>query len=189
MRQFGIGQPIRRVEDRRFLTGSGRYLDDIVRPRQAHAAMLRSPHAHARIGAIETAAAHVGSGRRCRFHRRGSGARRHRHDPVREPGHQSRRLGNGDAAATGPGARPGAACRRRGRASSSPRHAAQARDAAELVEVDYEMLPSVVETATALDAGQPAVWDEQSGNLCFDWEIGDRPPSSAQRGRRGIACR
>ncbi len=38
MKQFGIGQPIRRVEDRRFLTGSGRYLDDIVRPRQAHAA-------------------------------------------------------------------------------------------------------------------------------------------------------
>ena len=57
MKQFGIGQPIRRVEDRRFLTGSGRYLDDIVRPRQAHAAMLRSPHAHARIRAIDTAAA------------------------------------------------------------------------------------------------------------------------------------
>src|SRR5215212_3668584 len=57
MRQFGIGQPIRRVEDRRFLTGSGRYLDDIVRPRQAHAAILRSPHAHARIRAIDPSAA------------------------------------------------------------------------------------------------------------------------------------
>ncbi len=53
MKQFGIGQPIRRVEDRRFLTGHGRYLDDIVRPRQAYAAMLRSPHAHARIRAID----------------------------------------------------------------------------------------------------------------------------------------
>src|SRR5437667_10177493 len=49
MKQFGIGQPVRRVEDRRFLTGRGHYLDDIVRPRQAHAVMLRSPHAHARI--------------------------------------------------------------------------------------------------------------------------------------------
>src|SRR5712691_10291410 len=49
MRQFGIGQPVRRVEDRRFLTGRGHYLDDITRPRQAHAVMLRSPHAHARI--------------------------------------------------------------------------------------------------------------------------------------------
>jgi CO/xanthine dehydrogenase Mo-binding subunit len=57
MKQFGIGQPVRRVEDRRFLTGRGHYLDDIVRPRQAHAVMLRSPHAHARIRAIDTKAA------------------------------------------------------------------------------------------------------------------------------------
>jgi carbon-monoxide dehydrogenase large subunit len=51
MKQFGIGQPVRRVEDRRFLTGRGHYLDDIVRPRRVHAALLRSPHAHARIPA------------------------------------------------------------------------------------------------------------------------------------------
>src|ERR1700686_1430319 len=57
MTQFGIGQPVRRVEDRRFLTGRGHYLDDIVRPRQTYAAMLRSPHAHARIRSIDTAAA------------------------------------------------------------------------------------------------------------------------------------
>src|SRR5713101_799888 len=57
MTQFGIGQPVRRVEDRRFLTGRGHYLDDIIRPRQAHAVMLRSPHAHARIRAIDTQAA------------------------------------------------------------------------------------------------------------------------------------
>ena len=62
MKQFGVGQPVRRVEDRRFLTGRGRYLDDIVRPRQAHAAMLRSPHAHARIRAIDTAAAKAAPG-------------------------------------------------------------------------------------------------------------------------------
>ncbi|MGH7055839.1 MAG: xanthine dehydrogenase family protein molybdopterin-binding subunit, partial [Stellaceae bacterium] len=57
MAQFGIGQPVRRVEDRRFITGRGRYTDDLVRPRQAHAVLLRSPHAHAQIRAIETAAA------------------------------------------------------------------------------------------------------------------------------------
>src|SRR6266542_975168 len=57
MKQFGIGQPIRRVEDRRFLTGHGRYLDDITRPRQAYAVMLRSPHAHARIRALDVGAA------------------------------------------------------------------------------------------------------------------------------------
>ncbi len=57
MKQFGIGQPVRRVEDRRFITGRGTYLDDINRPRQAYAFMLRSPHAHARIRAIDTTAA------------------------------------------------------------------------------------------------------------------------------------
>src|SRR5437763_16674498 len=62
MKQFGIGQPIRRVEDRRFLTGHGHYLDDISRPRQAHAAMLRSPHAHAAVRSIDTAAAMAAPG-------------------------------------------------------------------------------------------------------------------------------
>ena len=57
MKQFGVGQPVRRVEDRRFITGHGSYVDDINRPRQAHAFMLRSPHAHARIGAIDATAA------------------------------------------------------------------------------------------------------------------------------------
>src|SRR6202022_3229554 len=57
MNQFGLGQPVRRVEDRRFIPGRGRYLDDIGRPRQAYAFMLRSPHAHARIRAVDTAAA------------------------------------------------------------------------------------------------------------------------------------
>src|SRR5437660_12112099 len=56
MKQFGIGQPVRRVEDRRFITGRGRYLDDLYRPRQAYAVMLRSPHAHARIRAVDTTA-------------------------------------------------------------------------------------------------------------------------------------
>src|SRR5437660_12830763 len=62
MKQFGVGQPVRRVEDRRFLTGRGHYLDDISRPRQAHAVMLRSPHAHARIRALDSAAAKTAPG-------------------------------------------------------------------------------------------------------------------------------
>src|ERR1700704_5132368 len=62
MTQFGTGQPVRRVEDRRFLTGHGHYLDDILRPRQAHAVMLRSPHAHARVAAIDTAAVAAATG-------------------------------------------------------------------------------------------------------------------------------
>src|ERR1700722_1023205 len=56
MTQFGIGQPVRRVEDRRFITGRGRYLDDIDRPQQTHAVFLRSTHAHALIRAIDVTA-------------------------------------------------------------------------------------------------------------------------------------
>src|SRR6516162_3724904 len=62
MKQFGIGQPVRRVEDRRFIAGHGNYVDDITRPRQAYAFMLRSPHAHAVIKGIDANAAHAASG-------------------------------------------------------------------------------------------------------------------------------
>ena len=51
--KFGVGQPVRRFEDVRLITGRGRYQDDIVLPRQAYAVFLRSPHAHARIVSID----------------------------------------------------------------------------------------------------------------------------------------
>src|ERR1700732_4064474 len=173
MKQFGIGQPVRRVEDRRFITGHGNYVDDIQRPRQAHAFMLRSPHAHARIGAIDPTAARSA------------------------PGVLAVLTGE-DLARDGIGLIPclSAVTNRDGSASVLPPHpaiardrvrhvgdtvamvvaetAAAARDAAELVTVDYDPLPAVVDTAHALDAGQPLVWDEAPGNLCFDWEVGDR---------------
>ncbi len=57
MAKFGMGQPIRRREDRRFLTGNARYVDDIQLPGALHLHVLRSPHAHARLGAIETSMA------------------------------------------------------------------------------------------------------------------------------------
>jgi aerobic carbon-monoxide dehydrogenase large subunit len=177
MTQFGVGQPVRRVEDRRFLTGHGHYLDDIVRPRQAQAVMLRSPHAHAVIRTIDTAAAAAMPGVLAVF----TGA---------------------DLAQTGIGTIPcvsGLTNRdnspmtmptRPTLATDRVRHvgdtvamvvaetAAAARDAAERIAVDYSPLPAVVDTALALEPGQPVVWpdgsDAHPGNLCFDWEIGDR---------------
>ena len=172
MKQFGIGQPVRRVEDRRFITGHGSYVDDISRPRQAHAFMLRSPHAHARITGIDAAAA------------------------LAAPGVVAVFTGE-DLARDGIGGVPcvSAVTNRDGTQSVLPPHpaiardrvrhvgdtvamvvaetAAAARDAAELIAVDYEPLPAVVDTAHALDPGQPQVWDEAPGNLCFDWETGD----------------
>src|SRR6266513_1136244 len=173
MKQFGVGQPVRRVEDRRFITGHGNYVDDISRPRQAHAFMLRSPHAHARIGAIDAAAA------------------------LAAPGVLAVFTGE-DLAHDGIGPIPclSAVTNRDGTPSVLPPHpaivrdrvrhvgdtvamvvaetAAAARDAAELIAVGYEPLPAVVDTAHALDPGQPTVWEEAPANLCFDWEVGDR---------------
>src|SRR5437588_1001478 len=173
MKQFGVGQPVRRVEDRRFITGHGSYVDDINRPRQAHAFMLRSPHAHARIGAIDATAALAASSVLAVF------------------------TGD-DLARDGIGTIPclSAVTNRDGTPSVMPPHpaivrdrvrhvgdtvamvvaesAAAARDAAELIAVDYEPLPAVANTAHALDSGQPTVWEEAPGNLCFDWEVGDR---------------
>src|SRR5260370_5728842 len=172
MKQFGIGQPVRGVEDRRLITGPGTYVDDINRPHQAYAFMLRSPHAHARIGPIETAAA------------------------LSPPGVLAVFTGE-DLARDGIGTIPclSALAHRCGPPSGLPpypaiahgrvRHVgntvamvvaesgAAARDAAELIAVDYEPLPAAVDTAHALDPGQPQVWDEAPGNVCFDWEIGD----------------
>ena len=60
--KFGIGQPVRRFEDIRLITGRGRYQDDIVLPRQTYAMFLRSPHAHARIVSIDVKAARAAPG-------------------------------------------------------------------------------------------------------------------------------
>src|SRR4029078_555186 len=63
--KFGIGQPVRRVEDRRFITGRGSYVDDIVVPGQCHGVVLMSPHAHARIKHIKTSKAAAAPGVLC----------------------------------------------------------------------------------------------------------------------------
>jgi carbon-monoxide dehydrogenase large subunit len=173
MAQFGIGQPVRRVEDRRFLTGSGRYVDDLTWPHQAYAFMLRSPHAHARIRAIDTAAAAAAPGVLAVY----TGADLARDGIGTIPCLSPLQNRDGSPAVMPP--RP-ALVRERVRhvgdtvAMVVADTLAAARDAAELIAVDYEPLPATVETAQALAAGQPLVWDEAPGNLCFDWEIGDR---------------
>ena len=62
MAKFGVGQSVRRVEDQRFITGSGRYTDDIDLPRQVHGCVVRSPEAHARIAALDISAAKAAPG-------------------------------------------------------------------------------------------------------------------------------
>jgi aerobic carbon-monoxide dehydrogenase large subunit len=173
MKQFGIGQPVRRVEDRRFITGHGNYVDDIQLPRQTYAFMLRSPHAHASIAAIDAAAALSVPGVLAVF--TGEDLARDGIGPIPCLSALTNRDGS-------PSVLPPHPAIARGRlrhvgdtvAMVVAENAAAARDAAELIAIDYEPLPASIDTAHALDPGQPQVWDEAPGNLCFDWEVGDR---------------
>ena len=172
MTQFGIGQPVRRVEDRRFITGRGRYLDDIVRPRQVHAVFVRSPHAHARIRAIDTSAA--ASAPAVLAVLTGADLARDGLGPV--PCVSG--LTNCDGSPAAMPKRPAIVIERVRHVGDTvamvvAETAAAARDAADLVAVDYEPLPAAVDTVSALAPGQPQVWDEAKGNLSFDWEVGD----------------
>ena len=186
MKQFGIGQPVRRVEDRRFISGHGNYVDDIQLPRQTHAFMLRSPHAHARIGAIDGTVALAAPGVLAVF--TGDDLARDGIGPIPCLSAVTNRDGT-------PSVLPPHPAIARGRvrhvgdtvAMVVAESAAAARDAAELIAVDYEPLPASVETAHALDPGQPQVWDEAPGNLCFDWEVGDR--SAVERAMAGARHR
>jgi carbon-monoxide dehydrogenase large subunit len=179
MDQFGIGQPVRRKEDVRLLTGGGTYTDDIDLPGQAHLAILRSPHAHARILSIDVAAARAAPGVLLVL-----------------TGH--------DAAADGlglfpvmvevppmPGTQPLYAPPRSILQTEAVRFVGdpvvaivaetrlQAMDAAELVAIDYEMLPAVTETARALDPDAPVIWPKRGSNLCVTWSNGREAETDA----------
>src|SRR5580692_10793470 len=159
MTQFGIGQPVRRVEDRRFVTGRGRYLDDISRARQAHAVFLRSPHAHARIRAIDTIVATAAPGVIAVL----TG------DDLAADALGSVPCVSGVAGAILP-PRPAMVADRVRHVGDTvamviAESVAAARDAADLIAVDYEPLPATVDTVGALTPDQPQVWDEAKGNL------------------------
>jgi aerobic carbon-monoxide dehydrogenase large subunit len=173
MGQFGMGQPVRRSEDRRFITGAGRYTDDIGLPRQATGFVLRSPHAHAAIRRIDAAAARSAPGVLAVYtaddlKRDGIGE-----IPCLVP------LKNRDGSPIRMVTRPFLADSRARFAGDGVAFVvagtlAQAKDAAELIDVEYQALPAVTDTAKAAEPGQPQVWDHIPDNLCLDWETGNR---------------
>ena len=168
MTKYGVGQPVRRVEDRRLITGQGRYTDDITFDGQAFVAVVRSPHAHATIEGIDAGAAEKAPGVLGVFTAKDLDA-----DLPCEIDLASR---DGTPRADPP--HP-VLCRDRARYVGDPvafvvaETAAEAKDAAELVEVAYEALPAVADTALALEPGQPQIHPEAPGNLAFDWHHGD----------------
>jgi carbon-monoxide dehydrogenase large subunit len=170
--RFGIGQPVTRKEDARFLTGRGRYVADIDLTRQAHAVLVFSPHAHARIRSIDKTAA----------------------EPM--PGTLAVLTGE-DWAADGlgtldpetmpedMGGPAGFRTKRPPLAQGRVRYVgervavviaateAQGRDAAELVAVDYEVLPAVVRAEDATRPGAPLVHDGAANNISFTMRMGN----------------
>ncbi|MBV1798853.1 xanthine dehydrogenase family protein molybdopterin-binding subunit [Siccirubricoccus sp. G192] len=171
MDKFGIGQPVRRKEDVRLLTGGGTYTDDIHRPNQAHAFVLRSPHAHARILSIDTAAAREAPGVVAVLTGQDANADGIGHFPVmvEVPGK--------DGSTLFPTPREMLQTKKV-RFVGDPvalvvaESRAEAQDAAELVMVDYDILPSVTDTAAALDPDAPVLWEEHGSNLCVHWDSG-----------------
>jgi carbon-monoxide dehydrogenase large subunit len=178
MAGFGIGQPIRRVEDKRFLTGHGTYIEDITLPRQAYAVNLLSPHAHAEITRIDKSKAEEAPGVLCVL--TGADAAAEKVGPMfplmpedmgGPPGFRSPRflLATGKARYVGERV-----------AFVVAETLAQARDAAELVEVDYETLPSVTDMEAALKDGAPKIWDEcPTGNVVFPIMMGNKEATDA----------
>ncbi|WP_448205071.1 xanthine dehydrogenase family protein molybdopterin-binding subunit [Azospirillum sp. sgz302134] len=168
----GIGAPVRRREDARFLTGRGTYTDDINRPNQTHAVFVRSPYAHATIRGIDASEAMQAPGVIAVLTGADMGADKvgslpcgwqiHSKDgsPMKEPPHfpiaRDRARYVGDPVAV---------------VIAETRE--QAKDAAEFVMVDYEELPAAVTSVKALAEGAPLVHDDAAGNLCFDWHLGD----------------
>jgi len=188
MGEFAIGQGVSRFEDPRLVRGDGRYTDDIKLPGLAHGVVLRSPHAHAKIKSIDTAAAKSAPG-------------------------VLAVLTSADIKAAGYGDLPvpGGLKRRDGSPMYRPRYpilvedrvrwigdsvafvvaetVAQALDAAEMITVDYEELPAVTSTAEAPKPGAPRVWDDCPDNICFVELIGDKAAVDAAFARAAHVTR
>jgi aerobic carbon-monoxide dehydrogenase large subunit len=176
--RFGSGKAVKRVEDEALLKGAGRFADDVSAPGEAQVSFLRSPHAHARIVAIDTRAAAKMPGviaivtgddlvrdgvkpivSSADFKRAGGA-------PAAFPPHHA--LAVGEVRFVG---EPVAAV--------IAESVIQARDALEAIDVRYEPLPTVVEIADAIAPGAPLVWPEATGNITAEIRHGDAAATAA----------
>lgn len=179
-----IGKPIPRVEDQRFVTGNGQYTDDIRVDGQLHAAFLRSPHAHAGLRSVDISAAQQAPGviavlvgqdylddgfqgvdhvpnpvdavdatKKAFLTSLTGSIFNQLHIPL--PVDRVRYVGEAIAMVI----------------AETP---LQARNASELIEVDYDVLDAVINGADAMQPDAPQLWDGAPGNLCFQTQIGDR---------------
>jgi carbon-monoxide dehydrogenase large subunit len=176
--RFGSGQAVRRVEDRALLEGAGQFTDDFAPAGLTHLVFLRSPHAHARIRKLDAGAARAMPGVLAvitaedlvaanakpmlvtlPFKRPDGGALTAPERPVLAQG-VVRFVGEAVAAII----------------AETP---AQARDAAEAIEVDYEELPAVIGPGRAAEPGAPLVWEGAPGNIVAETRYGDAAAAEA----------
>jgi aerobic carbon-monoxide dehydrogenase large subunit len=193
--ECGIGQSVKRKEDFRLLTGRGCFGDDRVLPRMAHAAFVRSPHAHARIRAIDGAPALAVQGALAVFTGAAYQAAGMRPIPhaaglMRPPDLVVRLRGPGPVA-TPHWPLPADKARFAGEAVAMvvADSIAAAQDMAERVNVDYEPLSAVVHAGDAIRPGAPALWEAASDNLCIDVETGDEAGTAAAFARAAYVVR
>jgi carbon-monoxide dehydrogenase large subunit len=170
-----LGAPVKRVEDPRFITGKGRYLDDIKLPGMVHIAILRSPYAHANIRSIDTSAAKAAPGvvtvivgadipyNPLPMAWPAGGA-----SGIQNNVNTPRALATDSVKWTGEGV-----------AAVVAETPAQARDALELIDVDWEPLPAVTDTEGALADGAPQLHENAPNNRVFDWKVGDQAGTDA----------
>jgi len=173
MGNFGIGQSIRRIEDQKFLTGTGQYTDDISTPGQAHLYLLRSQYAHAELKSIDTAAASASPGilgvyTMSDLEAGGFGNIPYEMVPPDQDGNE-------------PTVPPHPIlAKERVRYVGEPiagvvaETLAQARDATELIEVEYGELSAVSTMPAAIMKDAPQIWAETPGNVLVHWAMGDK---------------
>ena len=166
-----IGKSVKRLEDKRFITGQGKYTDDITLHNMSHAYILRSPYANATINSIDTSAAVAMEGVIGVFTGKdipeaiagvpcGWQVDFKNGDTMKEPPHpllvrkKVRHVGDGVALIV-----------------ADTR--AIAKDASEHIEVDYDIMDAVTDPKAAIQAGAPLVHDDVPNNICFDWELGN----------------
>jgi carbon-monoxide dehydrogenase large subunit len=179
MTKFGIGEPVRRVEDRRFTTGQGRYVDDLILPRQCYGVLVLSPHAHALIKSIDVTAAKSAPGVLCVI--TGADAAGDKIGGI-GPFFMPEALGGPKGFAT---IRPillsdRVRCVGDRVAFVVAEMEVQARDAAELVAVEYEPLPVLVEVDHAAQSDAPKIWEDcPNGNIGVTITFGDQRATDA----------
>lgn len=178
-----FGASIKRKEDPRLITGEAKYLDDLQLPGMAHAAILRSPHAHARIKSIDTSAAAAVPGVLGVFTGKdfmdvnplpcawqAGGVENHVNTPrVLEP-EKVTFTGAGVAVVV-----------------AETRYIAE--DALQLIKVDYEVLPAVVDAQKATQSGAPQIHDNAPNNVCMEWSCGDKAGTDKALGEAEVVIK